>query len=185
MLNFLFFLLSQCCVKASVGFRHKKHWKTRFHIQKCLVNRCEICTDPRQISSRFTFRNVETQTRARVAGLAASSPVTSDLNTVQPSLFTPTQSQTYSAFSSTIQNLLSRFTWSFDGNMMNVWQFNNWIIARYWSYLMFYTERNIQMENFFMPVSFHQKEIISWKSPSYTCFVLSVDERSWRLLGDV
>lgn len=137
MLNFLFFLLSQCCVKASVGFRHKKHWKTRFHIQKRLVNRCEICTDPRQISSRFTFRNVETQTRARVAGLAASSPVTSDLNTVQPSLFTPTQSQTYSAFSSTIQNLLSRFTWSFDGNMMNVWQFNNWIIARYWSYLKY------------------------------------------------
>lgn len=81
--------------------------------------------------------------------------------------------------------LTLRFTWSFDGNMMNVWQFNNWIIARYWSYLMFYTERNIQMENFFMPVSFHQKEIISWKSPSYTCFVLSVDERSWLTLGEV
>lgn len=81
--------------------------------------------------------------------------------------------------------LTLRFTWSFDGNMMNVWQFNNWIIARYWSYLMFYTERNIKTDDFFMPVSFHQKEIISWKSPSYTCFVLSVDERSWRLLGDV
>lgn len=112
-----FFLLSQCCVKASVGFRHKKHWKTRFHIQKRLVNRCEICTDPRQISSRFTFRNVETQTRARVAGLAASSPVTSDLNTVRPSLFTPTQSQTYSAFSSTIQNLLSDSL----GALMETW----------------------------------------------------------------
>lgn len=77
----------------------------------------EICTDPRQISSRFTFRNVETQTRARVAGLAASSPVTSDLNTVQPSLFTPTQSQTYSAFSSTIQNLLSDSL----GALMETW----------------------------------------------------------------
>lgn len=42
--------------------------------------------------------------------------------------------------------LTLRFTWSFDGNMMNVWQFNNWIIARYWSYLMFYTERNIKTD---------------------------------------
>lgn len=75
-----------------------------------------------------------------------------------------------------------------NGNMMNVWQFNNWIIAHYWSYLMFYTERNIQTDDFFM---------ISWKSPSYTCFVLSVrylgslrnnsgvDDWSWRLLCDV
>lgn len=45
--------------------------------------------------------------------------------------------------------LTLRFTWSFDGNMMNVWQFNNWIIARYWSYLMFYTERNIKTDDFF------------------------------------
>lgn len=201
MLSFLFFLSSQCCVEASVGFRHKKHWKTRFHIQKCLVNRCEICTDPRQISSRFTFRNVGTQTRARVAGLAASSPVTSDLitswqNCAAEFIHSDTITGLFCIFCNNSEVSL-RFTWNFDGNMMNVWQFNNWIIARYWSYLMIYTERKNQTENFFMPVSFHQKEILSWKSPSYTCFVLSVrylgslrnnlsvDERSWRLLGDV